>query len=151
MRILLLMLAFLLPSLSAAQDAERIDAATVFLKSKGQQALMKDMLSPEGVMAQMGLFAGQLPADKTARLAELVSEEMASIRPAMESAMVAGMADNFTLEEIRALADFYDSDVGASAMSKMRPFMAQTMQALSPDFLAVQQRLARRIQEEMEN
>lgn len=149
MRIILLLVALFLATNALAQDAERVEAAQTYVNSKGQQTLMDDMLSPEGVMAQMGLLDGRVPEEKQQILAMIVSEELASIRPVMEDAMINGMAQNFTLEEIEAMAEFYSSDVGASAMRKMNPFMAQTMQQIGSQFQEMQANLARRIQQEM--
>lgn len=132
-----------------AQSQDLIDAATAYVNSPVQQDLLGSILSPEGVMAQMGLFDSGLPTEKVAALAQIVSEELATIRPAMEAAMISGMASNFTLEEITALNAFYSSPVGASAMSKMTPFMDQTMTALAPEFAQMQGNLSRRVQEEM--
>ena len=144
----LIAVAFLATS-AHAQSQELIDAATDYDNNPVQQELMDSMLSPERVMAQMGLVGGSVPADKVEVLAQIVSEELATIRPAMEAAMINGMANSFTLEEITALNDFYSSPVGASAMGKMTPYMQETMAALGPDFQRMQGNLARRIQEEM--
>lgn len=149
MRILTFLIMVFLASSVLAEDAERLEAAEAYVNSKGQQGLMDDMLSPEGVMAQMGLIGGSLPADKQITVAKIVSEELASIRPAMESAIISGMAETFTLAEIKALAAFYSSEEGASAMKKMNPFMAQTMQSIGPAFQQMQANLARRVQAEL--
>lgn len=149
MRLLTLIVASFLATSAHAQDQELIDAATAYANNPVQQELMDSMLSPEGVMAQMGLIGGAVPEDKVEALAQIVSEELATIRPAMQDAMISGMAKNFTLEEITALNDFYSSPVGASAMAKMTPYMQETMAELGPEFQRMQGNLARRIQEEM--
>ncbi|MEL6839056.1 MAG: DUF2059 domain-containing protein [Pseudomonadota bacterium] len=149
MRFITIVAAGFFATSAVAQSQELIDAATEYANSPVQQDLLDSMLSPEGVMAQMGLVAGQLPPDQVEILARIVSEELATIRPAMEAAMINGMANSFTLEEITALNDFYSSPVGASAMSKMNPFMQDTMAALAPEFQKMQVNLARRVQEEM--
>jgi hypothetical protein len=148
MKHLTLIAALCLATASAAQDDPR-SAAETFVQSEGQQNLLDTMLSTEGVMAQMGLVAGQLPPEKMQAIAEIVADELDTIRPVMETAMIEGMSETFTLEEINALAEFYASDVGASAMSKMNPYMAETMQSLGPAFQEMQARLAQRVQEEM--
>lgn len=149
MRLVTLITVGFLATSAHAQSQELIEAATAYAKSPVQQALMDDMLSPEGVMAQMGLVGGGLPEEKVATLAQIVSEELAAIRPAMETAMINGMASSFTLEEITALNEFYSSPVGASAMAKMTPFMQQTMAELGPEFQQMQVNLGRRIEAEM--
>lgn len=132
-----------------AQDKALIDAATGYVNSPTQQKLLDDMLSPEGLMAQMGLAGPDIPQDRKERLALIVAEELSTIRTPMLDAMIQGMAATFTLEEIEALRAFYESPVGASAMAKMNPFMAKTMSDLGPAFQVMQQRLAERIQAEM--
>ncbi|WP_375227297.1 DUF2059 domain-containing protein [Roseobacter sp. S98] len=149
MRLLSFLVVVLLASGAFAQDAERLEAARAYVNSKGQQELMADMLSPEGVMGQMGLVGGRIPDGKKELLARIVSEELAKMKPVMEEAMISGMATTFTLDEIQALTEFYASDVGASAIKKMTPFMTQTMQQIGPHFQQMQAVLARRIQEEM--
>ncbi len=149
MRLLTFVTASFIATSAYGQSQELIDAATAYANNPVQQELMNDMLSPEGVMAQMGLIGTGLPEDKLQALSQIVSEELANIRPAMEAAMINGMASSFTLEEITALNDFYSSPVGASAMSKMTPFMQQTMAELGPEFQKMQGSLARRVQEEM--
>lgn len=149
MRFVSFLVLVFMASTAFAQDAERVDAATAYVNSKGQQELMDDMLSPEGVMAQMGLVGDRVPEGKQEALALIVSEELAVLRPVMEEAMINGMAATFTLEEIEALTEFYESDVGASAIQKMNPFMARTMQQIGPQFQEMQTNLARRLQEEM--
>ncbi|WP_298921963.1 DUF2059 domain-containing protein [uncultured Roseobacter sp.] len=148
MRFLPILAVLALSTGAFAQDTERLEAAKAYVDSKGQQGLMDDMLSPEGVMASMGLLGDQLTPEQQTTVARIVSEELATIRPTMESAMISGMAENFTLDEINALADFYASEHGASAMRKMTPFMTQTMQSIGPAFQQMQANLARRIQEE---
>ena len=136
-------------SKATAQSQELIDAATAYVDSPVQQELMEDMLSPEGIMAQMGLFGGSMPQEKMDALAQIVSEELDTIKPALRQASINGMASNFSLEEIEALNAFYSSEHGASAMKKMNPFMQQTMAAMAPDFARMQGNLARRIEEEL--
>ena len=45
----------------------------------------------------------------------------------LNEAVLDAMVKNFTAEEIRALAEFYGSPVGKSAMGKMGPYMADLM------------------------
>ncbi|WP_299724225.1 DUF2059 domain-containing protein [uncultured Tateyamaria sp.] len=132
-----------------AQDQSRLDAAQAYVETPVQQKLLDDMFSPAGVMAQLGLTGGQLTLEQQETVAGIVSEELQSMKPSIVNAMVEGMAQSFTLEEIEALTAFYSSPVGASAMSKMTPFMQQTMTSLGPEFQAMQARLIPRIQAEL--
>lgn len=149
MRLATFLAALLLATAAPAQDDARRTAAQTYIDSEVQQGLIDDMLSTEGVMAQMGLVGADLPAEKMQALAAIVSEELATIRPELEDAMVEGMVETFTLAEIEALTAFYTSEEGASAMRKMNPFMAGTMQRVGPAFQEMQGNLARRLQAEM--
>ena len=129
---------------------EATDAATAFIQSPVQQKLLNDMLSPEMVLTQMQALASQLPADKVDVLVKIVTEELGSIRPEMETAMISGAAQAFSVEEINALTEFYNSPLGASAMGKMTPYMQQTMGSLGPSMQQMQQRIVQRVQSELQ-
>ena len=148
MRITALVAACFLATASHAQDQELMEAATAYVTHPVQQNMFDAMLSAEGIMAQMGLVGDQIPPEMRERIAVIVSEELATIRDQMESAMITGMAESFTLEEINALNAFYSSPEGASAMSKMNPYMQRTMASIGPAFQQMQANLARRLQEE---
>ena len=45
------------------------------------------------------------------------------------AAIKAAMVKTFTADELKALADFYGSDVGKSAMAKMGTYMSEVMPA----------------------
>lgn len=149
MKLLTIVAAGFLATSAHAQSQELIDAATAYANNPVQQTLLDDMLSADGVMAQMGLIGGAVPADQLEVLSTIVSEELAVIRPELEAAMIDGMARTFTLEEISALNEFYSSEIGASAMSKMTPYMQESMTALAPAFQTMQTNIARRVQEEL--
>ncbi|WP_298357693.1 DUF2059 domain-containing protein [uncultured Litoreibacter sp.] len=140
--------ALLLTAPSFADEAT--DAATTFIQSPVQQKLLDDMLSPEMVMTQMQAVAGQLPADKVDVLVKIVTEELDGIRPQMEAAMIAGAAQAFTIEEITALTEFYNSPLGTSAMGKMTPYMQQTMGSLGPAMQQMQGNIVQRVQTELQ-
>jgi hypothetical protein len=61
---------------------------------------------------------------------------------ALEKAMKAAMVKNFTAPELSALADFYGSAVGKSAMTKFRPYMADLMPALQAEMIKLQAKMA---------
>jgi hypothetical protein len=52
---------------------------------------------------------------------------------AVTAAMKDGMVKNFTADELAALADFYNSPVGKSAMKKMGVYMADLMPVLQQE------------------
>lgn len=72
--------------------------------------------------------AATLPEDRQAMFRALMNKnlDMNAVTGAMRSAMV----KNFTADELKALSDFYGSEVGKSAMSKMNSYMADAMAPL---------------------
>ena len=150
MRILKPALAALMLASPAYAD-EALDAATAFINSPVQQKLLNDMLSPEMVLAQMQANAGgALTQEQIDVLVKIVTEELNTIRPQMETAMIEGAAQAFTIDEINALNDFYNSEIGGSAMGKMTPYMQSTMGSLGPAIQSMQQNIARRAQEALQ-
>ena len=47
------------------------------------------------------------------------------------------MVETFTLEELNAFADFYESEVGQSAMSKFGTYMSLVMPAIQQEMVRV--------------
>lgn len=125
-------------------------AAEAYVNNPVQQKLIDDMLSPEMMMTQMAAMVQGLPEDELNKMVKIVTEEVNAIRPAMEAAMIDGAAETFTLEEINALNDFYSSDVGASVMGKMNPFMQSYMVSLGPELQQMQQNIMSRAMTEMD-
>ncbi|MEM7470251.1 MAG: DUF2059 domain-containing protein [Pseudomonadota bacterium] len=141
--------ALMLASPAFADEAN--DAATAFINSPVQQKLLNDMLSPEMVLSQMQANAGgALNQEQIDVLVKIVTEELNAIRPQMEEAMIVGAAEAFSIDEINALNEFYNSEIGGSAMSKMTPYMQSTMGSLGPSIQAMQQNIARRAQEALQ-
>jgi hypothetical protein len=54
---------------------------------------------------------------------------------ALTKAMVEAMVKHFTTEELKALADFYGSPVGKSAMSKFGSYMAEVMPVVQSEMM----------------
>ncbi|WP_425984379.1 DUF2059 domain-containing protein [Brevundimonas sp. TWP1-2-1b1] len=99
---------------------------------------------------QMGAALGQMTAmmmpqsdtmsaEQAAEFREVMSEATASMLPRMFEAVAPIYADIFTLEELEALVDFYQSDVGRSMMSKSyeaAPRIATAIQGVMPELMA---------------
>jgi hypothetical protein len=60
---------------------------------------------------------------------------------ALQKAMRDAMIKHFTAAELSALADFYGSDVGKSAMAQFGPYMLDLMPAMQAQILKVQARM----------
>ena len=59
--------------------------------------------------------------------------------PVIERAALASMTKNFTVEELDALATFYGSKVGQSAMGKFGAYMGDLMPALQQEIIKTQE------------
>ncbi len=58
--------------------------------------------------------------------------------PKLTEAMKEAMVKHFTAEELKALADFYGSEVGKSAMKKFGTYMSEVMPAIQAEVLKAQ-------------
>jgi hypothetical protein len=108
---------FSAPLAAQARDeaAERLDLAHRFV------ALMQAEDMGEALGQSLGgLFPSieDLPPAEARAVEETMSEMMQDYMPALFKAMAPVYADIFTLEELRALVAFYESDVGRSMVRK---------------------------------
>jgi hypothetical protein len=55
--------------------------------------------------------------------------------PAITKAMTDAMVKHFTSEELKALADFYGSPVGKSAMQKFGAYMSDLMPTIQAEMM----------------
>ncbi len=94
----------------------RREQATRYLAATPPKELMGEMA--KNVTASM-------PAAQREQISRMLTTglDMDALTKAMNDSLV----KNFTAEELKALADFYSSPVGKSAMSKMGAYMADMM------------------------
>src|SRR5882724_7850517 len=96
------------PVFSTADTPEtRRKEAERYLQVSPPKALFEDMADK---------MAANLPADQREQFKKLMTTEVDIA--ALSKAMIDAMVKNFTTEELKALADFYGSPVGKSAMQK---------------------------------
>ena len=78
-------------------------------------------------------MAANIPADQRDKFKKLMTTEVdvAALTKAMTDAMV----KNFTTDELKALADFYGSPVGKSAMQKFGTYMADVMPVMQAEIM----------------
>jgi len=67
-------------------------------------------------------MAVNIPADQRDQFKKLMTTEVDISE--LSKAMIDSMVKNFTTEELKALADFFASPVGKSAMKKFGAYMA---------------------------
>lgn len=120
---------------SHAQEADPLrEAAEAYVASEGVQRSIDASVSAELIVSALDAQLGtRLSPEERDAIAGVVSEEMTSIRPAMEAAMVDAAARTFTLEEMEAMTAFYSSGPGAGLLAKMPGFTAAYLEAMGPD------------------
>lgn len=139
-------------SLSSAQAQTSTELAKTYVNMPEVQQMMTDMFSPQSMAAQVVASMPQgvtLSEAQQTAIGELMSSEMASLRPKLEELMEATTAEIFTTEEIDALITFYSSKHGGAIMGKMGPMMQQVMGALAPDMQEMQGRITPQLLEIM--
>jgi hypothetical protein len=114
-----------------------------------QQRMLDEMLSADAMVDQMRAVLPQATEEELQAIATIAAEELAALRPDLESAMIEASVATFTLEEIEALEAFYNTPEGASVMSKMQPFMAMSMGMIGPQMMEAQMRIGQRVMTEL--
>ena len=78
-------------------------------------------------------MAATLPADQREQFKKLLTTQVDIA--ALSKSMIDAMVKNFTTEELKALADFYGSPVGKSAMKKFGAYMADIMPVVQAEIM----------------
>ena len=106
------------------REAER------YLQANPPKALFEDMADK---------MAASLPPDQRQQFKRMMTADLdiAAVSKAMTDAMV----KNFTTEELKALADFYGSPIGKSAMQKFGTYMADLMPVLQAEMIKAQAKM----------
>jgi hypothetical protein len=78
-------------------------------------------------------MAANIPADQREKFKKLMNTEVDIA--ALSKAMTDAMVKNFTTDELKALADFYGSPVGKSAMQKFGAYMADIMPVMQTEIM----------------
>ena len=113
------------PVFSAADTPEtRRKEAERYLQVSPPKALFEDMADK---------MAETLPADQREQFKKLMTTQVDIA--ALSKAMTDAMVKNFTTEELKALADFYGSPVGKSAMQKFGAYMADIMPVVQAEIM----------------
>jgi len=100
------------------KEAER------YLQVSPPKALFEDMADK---------MAETVPADQREQFKKVMTTQVDIA--ALSKAMVDAMVKNFTTDELKALADFYGSPVGKSAMQKFGAYMADIMPVVQAEIM----------------
>jgi hypothetical protein len=84
-------------------------------------------------------MATNLPADQSQQFKQMMTKDLDIA--ALSKAMTDAMVKHFTTEELKALADFYGSPVGKSAMQKFGAYMADLMPIIQAEMIKAQAKL----------
>ena len=113
------------PVFSAPDTPEtRRKEAERYLQVSPPKALFEDMADK---------MAETLPADQREQFKKVMTTQIDI--PALSKAMTDAMVKDFTTEELKALADFYGSPVGKSAMKKFGTYMADIMPVVQAEIM----------------
>lgn len=116
------------------QEAER------YLQAVPPRALFEDMAEK---------MATNLPADQRSQFKQVMTSQLDI--PALTKAMSDAMVKHFTTEELKALADFYGSPVGKSAMQKFGAYMADLMPIMQAEIMKAQAKVNQSLPNEKKN
>jgi len=106
------------------KEAER------YLQATPPKALFEDMADK---------MAANLPPDQREQFKKLMTSQLDIA--ALTKAMIDSMVKHFTTEELKALADFYGSPIGKSAMQKFGAYMADIMPTMEAEIMKAQAKL----------
>ena len=101
-----------------------------YLQAIPPKALFEDMADK---------MATTLPADQRQQFKQMMTKDLDIA--ALSKAMTDAMVKHFTTEELKALADFYGSPVGKSAMQKFGAYMADLMPIIQAEMMKAQAKL----------
>ena len=103
-------------------EANRLKEANRYLTATPPEEMVADMAKN---------MAKTIPEPKRKKFIEVMTKglDVESLRKTMVEAMV----KHFTADELKALADFYGSPIGKSAMKKFGPYMAEVMPKFQAD------------------
>jgi hypothetical protein len=84
-------------------------------------------------------MTANLPPDQREQFKRMMTSQLDMA--ALTKAMTDSMVKHFTTEELKALADFYGSPVGKSAMQKFGAYMADIMPTMQSEIMKAQVKL----------
>lgn len=105
-------------------EANRLAQGNRYLEATPPTEMISDMAKN---MAQ------SMPEAKRAEFIEVMTKrlDLTSLRKTMLNSMV----KHFTADELKALADFYGSPIGKSAMKKFGPYMSDVMPKIQQEVM----------------
>jgi hypothetical protein len=128
-------IAALVTSLAALSTHAGIASAQDTQEARREAALRYARVAPMAKLMEDGVteISKQIPEGQRAQFAAMMQQ---SIRiDELERAAIDAMVEVFTAQELNALADFYGSPIGQSAMGKFGVYMAEVMPFLQQELM----------------
>lgn len=138
-KILFLIIAFFIASNAFAMEdsvKNREKEAERYLQVAPPKAMFDDVAEK---------VALNLPPEKRSEFKQLLKKHLDI--DALIQSMKRAMVNNFTADELSALADFYGSKVGKSAMTKFGAYMADVMPDIQAEMIKAQTKANRELQD----
>lgn len=107
-----------------------------YLQATPPKAMFEDMAEK---------VAYNLPPEKREEFKSLLTRHLDI--EALTELMTTAMVNNFTADELGALADFYGSEVGKSSVAKFGAYMADVMPGLQAEMIKAQTKANRELQD----
>lgn len=96
-------------------------------------------VQPKEMMNNMAIqMAKVMPPEMQQRFVDTITKHLDITQ--IEHIMNDSMVKTFTADELKALADFYSSEFGKSAMNKMGAFMADAMPKIQPEMIRAKEK-----------
>ncbi len=111
------------PSFASDEDA-KLKAAKRYLETTPISEMIIDMANK---------MAASIPSENREQFIRKLTKEV-DIKK-LEQATLAAMMQTFTLDELKAFADFYGSKEGRSAMAKFGTYMSRVMPAVQQEIM----------------
>ena len=147
MRVIIILTILFSAASARAQDAAPEQAAAMRMyEAAGGEAFMDAMMtqveaSVRASLANSGLAENQ---DFSQQIADIMFEELQPIMAASREISIEVYAEHFTVEEMNAISDFYESPLGARMIHEMPKLLQTSMTRLQPLQAAAQQRMMTR-------
>src|SRR5262245_100935 len=96
-----------------------------YFAAQPPEQMLKDMVSK---------MSARMPDEQRTLFVDLMTKHLDIAK--LNTAMRESMAKHFTAGELRALADFYGSDLGKSAMAKFGTYMSDVMPTIQTEIMS---------------
>ena len=140
-------------TLAGDDDTALKTAVESYIRHPVTQSVLDDMLSLDmtrsHLVTHLQAQGTILRNDQIEVLTRIGQEELHRIRPQLDTLMINALIETYSLEEIQALNDFYETEAGESAMSKSGSFMQSFNAGFAPMFRQALERLGARIKAEL--